>query len=344
MRQNPWSTVAVRIRTPQGQAFVDYSLTMVGRTSGALKRILRPMIPKSILRMRELRKIAAERGLELIKRDLFYDLKRADTILRVRSSHFFYLAHMIQSFDVYTKSVIPLQFEGTSIIDMSGPRFHRLKGFGSIPFLFPSHAEPYETTAEYLDFAELKGGEIVLDIGAYSAVTSIIFAQIVGAGGHVYAFEPDEVNFDCARVNVEMAESVLSLSNITLINKAVWSHNDGVLFSHEGAMGSSAVAITGHGRGLEQHVPTIRLEDFAATFGLRRLDFVKVDIEGGEIELLSSSAGFLKETGARLIVEPHFVDGALSTDRCKSLLESAGYRVNVRAKVGESEPLIEATP
>ncbi len=54
----------------------------------------------------------------------------------------------------------------------------------------------------------LKGGEIVVDIGAYAGVTSIIFAQLVGPTGHVYAFEADETNYECARINIEMAEKV----------------------------------------------------------------------------------------------------------------------------------------
>jgi hypothetical protein len=109
-------------------------------------------------------------------------------------------------------------------------------------------------------------------------------------------------------------------------------------------MGSSAVSITGGNRGIERVVPSVLLQDFFKEYGLDHVDFVKVDIEGGELELLGASARFLKDVGARLIVEPHFVDGAMNTERCCELLRSAGYKVQVRKKVGESEPLIEAVP
>jgi FkbM family methyltransferase len=225
---------------------------------------------------------------------------------------------------------------------MSGPRYHRLRGYADIPFLFPSHTEPYSTTAEYLDFAGLGEGQIVLDIGAYSGVTSIIFAGLVGARGHVYAFEADRMNYECAQQNVEMAKRWMGLGNITLMNQAVWSHSDGVMFSNEGAMGSSAVEITGGGRGPETKTPSITLEELFQQHGLTHVDFIKVDIEGGEIELLSSSVQLLARTKPKLIVEPHWVGGVLSTERCTGLLESAGYSVRIREKVGESEPLIEA--
>jgi FkbM family methyltransferase len=310
-------------------------------------RPLRPLIPEAIQRMREMQHVkrhAAQKGLELIHYDLFFDLRRKDTILRIRDSHRVYLTHMIDNFDYYVDSVIPLRLNGLTIVDMSGPRFHRLKGFGDIPFLFPSHIEPYDTTAEYLDFAALKEGDIVLDIGAYSGVTSIIFAQLAGARGRVYAFEADETNHECAQINIEMSSRILGLKNILLLHKAVWSNNDGLLFSNEGAMGSSAVSITGGNRGIERVVPSILLQDFFAAHELDHADFVKIDIEGGEIEVLEASASFLKSMNARLIVEPHLVAGFMSTDRCCRLLQSAGYKVQIRRKVGESEPLIEAVP
>lgn len=249
---------------------------------------------------------------------------------------------MMQNFDYYMDSVVPVTVDGRILVDMSSPRYHRLRGFADIPFLFPSHTEPYGTTAEYLAFAGLGEGQVVVDVGAYSAVTSIIFAGLVGASGHVYAFEADRTNYGCALQNVEMARRWMGLANITLMNEAVWSHSDGLMFSNEGAMGSSAVAITGGGRGVETKTPSTTLEVFCREHGLDRVDFMKVDIEGGEIELLESSVDFLAGLKTKLIVEPHWVDGSMSTERCSRLLQSAGYTVRVREKMGESEPMIEA--
>jgi FkbM family methyltransferase len=287
---------------------------------------------------------ASAAGIKLRGTDQFFDLEKADRVLRIRGSHAIYLPHMIENFDYYMDSVVPVREGAKQIVDMSGPRYHRLVGFGDVPFLFPSHTEPYYTTAEYLDFARLEEGNIVLDIGAYSGVTSIIFAQRVGPRGHVYAFEPDKTNYDCAKINIEMAERVMGLGNITLLNKAIWSHSNGVMFSHEGSMGSSAVAITGGGRGTESTIPSISLDDFLQENNLSRVDFVKLDIEGGEIEMLKHSKDTLRSVGARLIIEPHLVDGTLSTRRCCDILASAGFAVHVRDKVGNLEPLIEAVP
>jgi FkbM family methyltransferase len=312
-----------------------------------VKNLVKPLIPRSLLVSRgrqRVEKLAQQAGLMLVRRDLFFDLQKGRTTLRIRSAHEIYLQHMIENFDYFVDSVIPLQVDGKLLVDMSGPRYHRLKGFSDLPFLFPSHTEPYETTAEYLDFAGLSEGKIVLDIGAYAGITSIVFGQLVGATGHVYAFEADPINYECARENLELASRWMNVNNITLIHKAVWSHSQGVLFSQEGAMGSSAVAITGGGRGDEIIIPSTTLAEFCVESKLDQIDFIKVDIEGGEIQLLDNSTEFLSRTKPRLIIEPHMVDGTLSTQRCREFMERAGYRVNVRAQGGELAPLIEGLP
>jgi FkbM family methyltransferase len=313
----------------------------VSRIKRALRRILSSPVANKQKGLIWVGKARAA-GLRLRTSDLFLDLERGEKVLRIRSSHTIYVPHMIENFDYYVNSVVPVKDGSRQMVDMSGPRYHRLVGFGDIPFLFPSHTEPYETTREYLEFANLKERQIVFDIGAYSGVTSIIFAQLVGPTGHVYAFEPDETNYACAKINVEMAARVMGLSNITLFHKAIWSHNDGVLFSNEGSMGSSAVAITGGGRGNEVTVPSTTLESFLPEVGLKHVDFIKVDIEGGETELLKNSGTFMRSVGAKLIIEPHRVNGKLNTGECCRLLESAGYAVHVRGKAEGSEPLIEA--
>jgi hypothetical protein len=69
-----------------------------------------------------------------------------------------------------------------------------------------------------------------------------------------------------------------------------------------------------------------------------------VDIEGGEVALLQTSSATMKNLGAKLIIEPHHVNGKLDTQDCCALLISADYSVRVRDKVPGSEALIEAIP
>jgi len=310
-----------------------------------LKRVVKLFIPKSFLAARRLRRwlaFAASAGVQVVVRDVFLDLRKPGKILRIRRAHDFYLTHIVENFDFYFGSVVAVPEGDCLLVDMSGPRFHRLKGFSDLPFLFPSHTEPYEATEEYLKFADLQEGQVVLDLGAYSAVTSISFAEAVGERGHVYAFEADAVNYGCAAENVALARRWMEVKNITLLHKAVWSHCDGILFSNELAMGSSAVEITGGGRGAETRVASTTLEDFCREHDLQQVDLIKIDIEGAEIQVLEHASRWLTGRKAKLIVEPHLVNGTLSTERCVAVLEKAGFSVRLTEQAGVFPPLILA--
>ena len=145
------------------------------------------------------------------------------------------------------------------------------------------------------------------------------------------------------RANLEAAADGLGVRNVTLIHKAVWSHDNGLMFSNEGSMGSSAVAVTGGGRGQERRVESVTIESFCQQNGISHIDFIKLDIEGGETEVLKSSGAALKRLNARLIIEPHRVGGKLNTQECRQLLQTHGFRVHVRDKTPGSEALIEAS-
>jgi FkbM family methyltransferase len=312
-----------------------------------MKQILKSLVPASAHRKRErqrLLRLARKAGLELSFRQDFTEVTRGQKVLRVAAQHAIYLPHIIDSFDYYFDSVFPVQVSGRLLVDLSGPRYHRLVGFSDIPLMFPSHTEPYVTTDQYLEFANLSEGKIVLDIGAYAAVTSIIFARLVGNSGSVFSFEADKNNIVCASENLRLARKWFNLQNITLVESAVWSHSNGLDFSSEGTMGSSAVSIVGPGRGSLVRVPSTTIEDFCVSRGLDRLDFVKIDIEGGEIEALQASQQILSRLKPRLIIEPHYVAGEMSTDRCRKILDGYGYTTELIPQLGSSTPLIAAVP
>jgi len=74
-------------------------------------------------------------------------------------------------------------------------------------------------------------------------------------------------------------------------------------------MGSSATAIVGKWRGNNVRVETITLEQIRDMYRLSRMDFIKMDIEGAETEVLKASADILKQFRPGLLIEAHWVGG-----------------------------------
>jgi hypothetical protein len=108
-------------------------------------------------------------------------------------------------------------------------------------------------------------------------------------------------------------------------------------------MGSSAVEIVGRGRGQSVRVPTFTLSQIVERCALKRVDFVKCDIEGAERVILDDDA-FFARSQPRLILETHVVDGEETTQACIDALVRHGYRCQRMEQHGVTLPLLACSP
>ena len=273
---------------------------------------------------------------------------KSKKIIRINVANAVHLPDMIDSFEYYTGSAAPvaIRYNGDvyELTDFSTPRLHNVSGFDDFPVMCPSSTEPYSTTLQYLDFAQLKQGSKVIDLGAYSGLTAIAFSKQIGPTGRVLALEPDPINFLSAEHNVSMHKKVNALDNITLVPLAA-SDEDGELeLSSEGTMGSALVSIVGGYRGVTVKVRARTLMTLAREFHLQTVDFVKVDIEGAELFVVPQSAEFLAKYRPRMIIEGHAVNGVSTVGPIVSFLEGAGYEAQVEGQEGLTLSLIKAAP
>lgn len=130
---------------------------------------------------------------------------------------------------------------------------------------------------------KLKEGDIVFDLGGYHGLYSILASKKIGDLGKVYCFEPDPNNFEICKRNIENN----NLKNIILINKAVSDHSGSNLFFKRGH-GSRIVdsSFKSNTKGSMCKIESTSLSDFIREEDLKRIDFIKADIEGSEVELI----------------------------------------------------------
>jgi hypothetical protein len=67
-----------------------------------------------------------------------------------------------------------------------------------------------------------------------------------------------------------------------------------------------------------------------------------MDIEGAEGEVLRSSINVLRKFKPKVIIEPHIIDGELTSKQCRQILEGIGYTVREIEQYGSDLPLVEA--
>jgi len=286
--------------------------------------------------------MAGRKGLKLaIDRD-YVDVRQGAKVIRLSHRHQFYLPDLIRDFDYYFSAVEPICLGGVELVDYSTPRYHDVIGFPLHPVIFPSLAEPLSTTSQYLDFGELSVGDVVLDLGAYSGLTSILFDQIVGPSGKVIAVDADLENIKYIRKNVRLYGGVTGRT-IEVEHGAVWENDGELEFSSEGSMGSSAASIVGRERGALSKVSCFTLTSLAERHNLDRVDFIKCDVEGAEAVIFEQPR-FFARFRPRIIMEVHPVDGRLTTEACRQTLSGFGYECRQIDQPGSNLPLLECVP
>lgn len=265
------------------------------------------------------------------------EVGKASRILRLHKRHIVYLKALIRFFEYYWESVEPRDEFGKAVCDFTPSRYHRVVGFDLMPVLFPSLAEPVATIDQYLDFAQLAEGQTVVDLGAYAGLSSILFRQELGKSGRVVALEPDPANFACASRNLDLYKRLTGL-DIELVPAALWVDDQGLAFSADGCMGSSAVDYVGR-RGQSMCVATMTLDQLADRYAIKRVDFLKCDIEGAEDRVFKDSL-FLRQAVRKLVVEIHRPPAGLTSGALVPQLESLGFRCELVTQYGVDLPLL----
>jgi FkbM family methyltransferase len=127
-----------------------------------------------------------------------------------------------------------------------------------------------------------EGASTIIDCGANIGLASAYFlARYPDA--QVIALEPDPINFALCSRNLEPFGD-----RVRLLPKALWADNCRMLLAggHQGTWASQVQPDTGRASDAIEGVdmPTLLTE-----YGLDRVDILKMDIEGAEVDVLSST-------------------------------------------------------
>ncbi|MEM9830575.1 MAG: FkbM family methyltransferase [Bacteroidota bacterium] len=161
---------------------------------------------------------------------------------------------------------------------------------------------------------------LILDCGANIGLSIIYFKKLF-PNARVIGFEPDEKIFDILENNLNAFE----LSNITLEKKAVWKEETILKFVSEGA--DAGRLVEGQPNEVQKEVETARLKDYLQ----EPIDFLKIDIEGAEMEVIMDCKDQLHHAD-RIFIEYHsFVNKAQSLDKILEILKNSGFRYHIQS-------------
>jgi len=146
----------------------------------------------------------------------------------------------------------------------------------------------------------VKKGDLVIDIGANIGYYTLLFAQLVGPNGKVYAFEPDPINFAVLKKNIE----INNYKNVILIQKAVSNSNTMTkLYLSKSHAENRIFDSTSDGMPDYIEIETIKLDEFFKNKN-EKINFIKMDVEGTEILIVQGMLDFLhKQDNLKIMTE-----------------------------------------
>lgn len=183
---------------------------------------------------------------------------------------------------------------------------------------------------------------VVFDVGAHIGFYTLLIAGIVDSSiGHVYAFEPNPGVFDILKRHIEINK----LGHVTAVNIALGASIGQIEFFLGPSNNTGMASVLPRDSGKRNIVTSITtLDTFVSANNLRRLDFIKIDVEGAEVDVLEGARNAIKSYLPRLMLEVNAIMLARSGRDARNLvlfLRDFGYALFRTDRLGAEITLKE---
>lgn len=180
-------------------------------------------------------------------------------------------------------------------LDLFGYPIRMFCGSGACYTTFVHEQYRCETPEGVIECAE---GDMAIDAGGCYGDTALYFAHKVGARGRVASFEFLPINVSVFRRNLQLNPDLAS--RIRLHENPVYSQSGQELFVVGNGPGTQVVPQTSDPSASK--VQTLKIDDLVANGDFLRIDFIKMDIEGAELEALKGSDSVLRQFKPKLAI------------------------------------------
>lgn len=180
---------------------------------------------------------------------------------------------------------LPIEIKEKGLQRFTLSEFERDITVYSDPFgIFNEFIYPQYSYRGIMEIVKPHSHDYVIDCGACFGGTTLNFADMVGPKGRVYSFEfmPDNINV----YNQNITQNVAFTNRISLHKNPVFSHSNLTMY------------ISGEGPATQVHttpidgaetVESVSIDDFVINNNFNRMDYIKMDIEGAEMDALKGS-------------------------------------------------------
>jgi FkbM family methyltransferase len=162
-------------------------------------------------------------------------------------------------------------------------------------------------TEKFAYLTLLRSGQTVFDVGANTGYYTVLFSHIVGPNGRVHAFEAVPPTFAAlssrlvgervfANVTPNAAAICDTAGQLVELTLPGDDHGQASLAAHTSGSWASSNRTS-------FQVESMTLDLYAETNGIRKVDFVKIDVEGAELLVLRGARSLLSRDKPTILLE-----------------------------------------
>ncbi|SFF74226.1 methyltransferase, FkbM family [Salegentibacter agarivorans] len=187
--------------------------------------------------------------------------------------------------------------------------------FSSTPLYFiTKEIERYEK------YYKIGRDDTVIDAGAFNGILSLVYAE-KAKSGKVFSFEPDRKNLQGLDENLNLNGNP---KNIQLIKEGLWSYRGEIKFYEAGSVASSSFYKAEDSQ--ENIISVTSLDNFVEENNIKKIDFIKMDVEGAELNILKGARKMLSNFKPNLsIATYHLVEGELTYKSVEEFFKEMNY-------------------
>lgn len=160
----------------------------------------------------------------------------------------------------------------------------------------------YSTMALFASL--IKPGHVVIDVGANTGLTAIMFSKLAGIEGKIFSYEPDPETFVALNKNIQANEA----GNVSTFNYALSDTESNITMQHYDP-GNAAPGFSDSFNYIQKTEQTAGglkaypMDGLDHLNGLKKIDLLKVDVEGAELLVLKGAEQLIRKHKPVIIIE-----------------------------------------